>query len=275
LRFRKAFFSEEKKQKTFANEVCHQLAKVLCFFLSRKKSFYQSPSVKSGRQTGFVKNVTEQHYSSYLAYRDLGGVGRFVPRDASRYFGLGVRKDFQCQPLGAERCTVRKRFFFAKKHSPFEPPDLAQFKALSCMAGWAVIFGGALRMPHSYKAWIVIADGEHARLVSAGGDRHFHTIETIKATGVHSHSGSHQNPHDAAKHHFAARLAARVDTLVASETFDDLFVVAPAGIMKDLRAFLGRQATARIKTALQKDLTRVPDGDLPGHFPDWPLVLAA
>ncbi len=130
-------------------------------------------------------------------------------------------------------------------------------------------------MPHKHKAWLVIADGDHARLVTAGADRHFHTIETVKSPGAHGHSGSHQNPHDAAKHHFATKLAARVDELVARETFDDLFIVAPPAILKDVRSHLGTAATFKLKAAVQKDLTRVPDGDLPSHFPDWPLVLAA
>jgi protein required for attachment to host cells len=130
-------------------------------------------------------------------------------------------------------------------------------------------------MPHKHTAWIVIADGDHARLVTAGADRHFHTTETIKSPGAQSHSGSHQNPHDAAKHHFAIRLAARVDQLVTSERFDDLFIVAPAAILKDVRSHLGTAATFKLKAAVKKDLTHVPDGDLPSHFPDWPLVLAA
>jgi protein required for attachment to host cells len=130
-------------------------------------------------------------------------------------------------------------------------------------------------MPHKHKAWIVIADGEHARLVSAGGEKHFHTIETVKSKGSPGHSGSHQDPHDAAKHHFAAQLAKRVDGLVASEAFDDLFIVAPPAVLRELQTRLGTAATVKLKAAVQKDLTRVPDGDLPGHFPDWPLVLVA
>ena len=46
------------------------------------------------RVTGLIKNITDQHYSNYLAYGDLGGVVRWVPRDFSRYFGIELRKDF-------------------------------------------------------------------------------------------------------------------------------------------------------------------------------------
>jgi iron complex outermembrane receptor protein len=43
-----------------------------------------------------VKNITDQHYSSYLSNGTEGGTGvvRWVPRDNSRYVGVDVRKTF-------------------------------------------------------------------------------------------------------------------------------------------------------------------------------------
>jgi iron complex outermembrane receptor protein len=41
-----------------------------------------------------VKNILNQHYSSYLGNGDEAGVVRWVPRDDSRYFGVEVHKDF-------------------------------------------------------------------------------------------------------------------------------------------------------------------------------------
>jgi iron complex outermembrane receptor protein len=43
-----------------------------------------------------VKNITNQHYSSYLANGTEGstGVVRWVPRDDSRYVGVDLRKTF-------------------------------------------------------------------------------------------------------------------------------------------------------------------------------------
>jgi iron complex outermembrane receptor protein len=41
-----------------------------------------------------VKNITDQHYSSYLSHGDLAGVVRWVPRDDDRYVGVNVHKDF-------------------------------------------------------------------------------------------------------------------------------------------------------------------------------------
>jgi iron complex outermembrane receptor protein len=51
-------------------------------------------TASSWRVSGVMRNITDQHYSSYLAYGDLAGVVRFVPRDNSRYFGVELRKDF-------------------------------------------------------------------------------------------------------------------------------------------------------------------------------------
>jgi protein required for attachment to host cells len=131
-------------------------------------------------------------------------------------------------------------------------------------------------MPHKHLSWIVIADGEHARFVKAGSDPHFHTVETCAGGSNGGHGGwSHQDPHDTAKHTFAKRLAMKVDALVAQEVFDELFLVAPAHVLKDVRDHLGQAARAKLKACIQKDLAKVPDGDLAKHFPDWPLVLAA
>lgn len=41
-----------------------------------------------------VKNITDEHYSSYLSHGTLGGLVRWVPRDDDRYVGVNVHKDF-------------------------------------------------------------------------------------------------------------------------------------------------------------------------------------
>ena len=123
-------------------------------------------------------------------------------------------------------------------------------------------------MPHIHAYRIVLADAEHARLIDAGASPHFHTVE--KFTG--DHIVPHRAPHTIASHDFARRLATRIERLVETETFDKLFLVAPAGTLADLRAHLGPAATAKVKACVQKDLTKVADEELPAHFPDWPLV---
>jgi iron complex outermembrane receptor protein len=46
------------------------------------------------RVTGLVKNITNQNYSSYLAFGSVAGVERWVPRDYRRYFGIELHKSF-------------------------------------------------------------------------------------------------------------------------------------------------------------------------------------
>jgi iron complex outermembrane receptor protein len=41
-----------------------------------------------------VKNITATSYSEYLAHGDFAGLMRWVPRDASRYAGIDIRKSF-------------------------------------------------------------------------------------------------------------------------------------------------------------------------------------
>jgi len=43
---------------------------------------------------GFVKNITNQSYSNFLANGTLAGIVRYVPRDDKRYGGIMLRKDF-------------------------------------------------------------------------------------------------------------------------------------------------------------------------------------
>lgn len=43
---------------------------------------------------GVVKNITDREYSSFLANGNVSGVVRFVPRDASRYFGVIAKTNF-------------------------------------------------------------------------------------------------------------------------------------------------------------------------------------
>ena len=43
---------------------------------------------------GFVKNITNTHYSSFLGNGSAAGTVRFVPRDDVRYGGVQLRKDF-------------------------------------------------------------------------------------------------------------------------------------------------------------------------------------
>lgn len=68
------------------------------------------------------------------------------------------------------------------------------------------------------------------------------------------------DPHRAAKAAFAGRLAAWLEQTAAG--YQQLILVAPPPFLGDLRAALGRQARAKLRGTLDKDLTQVPLAEL-------------
>jgi protein required for attachment to host cells len=68
------------------------------------------------------------------------------------------------------------------------------------------------------------------------------------------------DPHRAARHAFARRLAERLDAKAGR--FDRLLLVAPSAFLGELRAALGEAMHARLAGSLDRDLTRLPLADL-------------
>ncbi len=48
--------------------------------------------------------------------------------------------------------------------------------------------------------------------------------------------------------------------------FGELMLVAPAGVLTELKEMLAKPVADRVVQDLQKDLTNVPDGDLAAHL---------
>ena len=142
------------------------------------------------------------------------------------------------------------------------------------------------------RLWVLIADGEHARIVTpTASDKQFATVIAIDSASAHQRShdlGSdrpgrvfesasvtrhaiapHSDPHANAKHHFAQEVAHIVDQQAAEGAFDRLVLVAPAHTLSDLRAAIGKVATAGVIGSETKDLTKVSDHDLSAHLADW------
>ncbi len=138
---------------------------------------------------------------------------------------------------------------------------------------------------------ILIADGEHGRLVRPAADHALHTereLDSILAhrraaaltsdrPGASFHSGAsvhhaetpRHDPHDLAKETFAEALADIVNQTEAAGGFDDLVLVAPAHVMTAIRHHLGDAASRRIIGTLPKDLIKVPDAALSPHLAAW------
>ncbi|WP_114912228.1 host attachment protein [Acidibrevibacterium fodinaquatile] len=138
---------------------------------------------------------------------------------------------------------------------------------------------------------ILIADGEHARLVRPAADQALHSESALDSTLAHRraaelardrpgasfHSGAsahhaetpRHDPHEMAKERFAASLAEQITEVEAAGGFDDLLLVAPAHVMATIREHLGEAARRRVVGTLLKDLTKVPDEALVPHLAQW------
>lgn len=128
--------------------------------------------------------------------------------------------------------------------------------------------------------WIVVADGEHARIVAPTAPHgQFATVLSFDSTDAHRRSSDlgddrptrqpRQDPHRAAEHGFIRFVALELDRHFAEGAFGELAIVAPSHALHDLRAALGAPATAATVGTLGKDLTKTPDHDLTSHLAEW------
>lgn len=142
------------------------------------------------------------------------------------------------------------------------------------------------------KLWALVVDGEHARVVGPTVSRgQFATLFELDSTAAHLRSsdmGSERlgrvresvgaahhaveprhDPHRQAKHDFVTDVARQVAAHAAEGAFERLVLVAPAHALHDLRAALPEAVREKVVAELEKDLVKVPDGDLGEHLADW------
>ena len=145
--------------------------------------------------------------------------------------------------------------------------------------------------------WVVIADGEHGRIVTPTvAEGQFQTVMTLDSASAHlqtsdmvtdgpgkvheSMSASRHSvvartdPHEQAKHRFAASVGTVVSQHEQRHAFDQLVLVAPARALHDLREALSRSAAAKVVGSMSKDLVKVTDHDLGKHLKKWWLAPA-
>jgi protein required for attachment to host cells len=136
--------------------------------------------------------------------------------------------------------------------------------------------------------WIIIADGEHARIVVAEQGRSHVTLRDFLSPTVHESSHDlgaerpgrtqesataarhaiqpRSDPHEQAKHAFAKEVAMALNKASVNNEFDHLVLVAQPRVAASLRAGLGEAAQRKIVGRLEKDLTKVPDRELARHL---------
>lgn len=140
--------------------------------------------------------------------------------------------------------------------------------------------------------WVVLADGEHARVVMPTVSRgQFATSQAFdsamarqrsaeiagSALGRAFESGDgtrhaiapRVDPHRQAKHDFAVEVAHWVGAEATQGAFDRLVLVAPSHALSAIRAALPAAAAERLVGTLAKDLLKTPERDLAAHLAEW------
>jgi protein required for attachment to host cells len=142
------------------------------------------------------------------------------------------------------------------------------------------------------KVWVVVADGEHARVVApTTAHGQFATVLAFDSSAAHlrAHDLGSDRPgrsyeraspmrhaitprhdlHDQAKHAFILEVARQVNGSAAAGEFDRLVLVAPGHALLDLREALSAIANSKIVGSVAKDLTKMPDHELASHLAEW------
>ena len=138
------------------------------------------------------------------------------------------------------------------------------------------------------RLWYVIADGGRARFVERDEDGAFRTLSSFVSTELHksTHELGRDRParvkesatparhaveprrdlHEAAKDDFIRTVATELAAQLKDGKFDELVLVAPPGVIAELKDALSKPIAKLVVEELQKDLTKVPDHELTGHL---------
>jgi protein required for attachment to host cells len=144
-------------------------------------------------------------------------------------------------------------------------------------------------MPTSPELLFVIADGEHARFVRPAADNALHSETAFDSVTAHLrasdlgsdhpgasfHSGStghhsiapRHDLHAMEKENFAHEVARQLNA--ASDTFDEMVVVAPSHVLSAIKDALNTTTAAKVIGTLSKDLAKTPDSELWTHLRAW------
>lgn len=138
------------------------------------------------------------------------------------------------------------------------------------------------------RLWYVIADGGRARFVARDDNGAFRTVQSFVATELHERSRDlgldrparvkesasparhaiepRRDLKEAAKEDFIKIVAEEIEAGHGRGQFDKLVLVAPPGVLTELKNALSKPIAKIVASDLQKDLTKVPDHDLVAHL---------
>ena len=136
--------------------------------------------------------------------------------------------------------------------------------------------------------WYVIADGGRARFVERDEHGAFRTLSSFVSTELHksAHELGRDRParvkesatparsaveprrdlHEAAKEEFIRSVAGTLAAELKARSFDELVLVAPPGVIAELKSSLSKPTAKAVVKELHKDLTKVPDHALTMHL---------
>ena len=133
---------------------------------------------------------------------------------------------------------------------------------------------------------ILIADGEHARLLRPDADNVLHIATSFDSASAHLASHElgpdrqgrsfesdvvvpRRDPHQMAKTKFARFVAECLNEVSADDGFDRLVLVAPAHALREIESSLDAATARKLIGKLAKDLVKVPNHALSSHLQDW------
>jgi protein required for attachment to host cells len=141
----------------------------------------------------------------------------------------------------------------------------------------------------SVKLWYAIADGGRARFVERDENGAFRTVASLVSADLHNRASDlgtdrpgrvmesattgrsaiepRQDPKEAAKKDFIRLVADELSAEHERGAFDQLMLVAPPGVLTELKQSLAKPLSQVVVSDLQKDLTKVPDHELSAHLP--------
>ena len=138
------------------------------------------------------------------------------------------------------------------------------------------------------RLWYVIADGGRARFVERDEGGAFRTLSSFVSTELHksAHELGRDRPtrvkestsparsaveqrrdlHEAVKEDFIRTVADTLAAELKDSKFDELVLVAPPGVIAELKDSLSKSTAKAVVKELHKDLTKVPDHELTRHL---------
>jgi protein required for attachment to host cells len=138
------------------------------------------------------------------------------------------------------------------------------------------------------RIWYVVADGGRARFVERDERGDFRTVASFVSTELHARSSDlgldrparvkesatptrhaiepRRDLKEAAKEDFVKLVADELGVGHERGQFDRLVLVAPPGVLTELKNNLSKPIAELVVGDLQKDLTKVPDHDLTEHL---------